>query len=181
MFKQKSLVVAMMFSSVALTACNSNDDDNIGTPSQATPTTIMTTVTVTPSLGKILNGRIALKNAKTGASIAATQTITPSNNGIATFTVPTSSLTDPVLAEVLPTATGIVQYFDEALEDNKTINVPTADIAKPILRAAASVTAPPASRHRRSPKSAAPAARAAAGRHARPVRSHRADPASSRR
>lgn len=141
MFKQKSLVVAMMFSSVALTACNSNDDDNIGTPSQATPTTIMTTVTVTPSLGKILNGRIALKNAKTGASLAPTQTITPSSNGTATFTVPISKLADPVLAEVLPTTSGVVEYADEALEKATKITVSTADIEKPILRAATTATA----------------------------------------
>ncbi|MCB1659603.1 MAG: hypothetical protein KDI39_15400, partial [Pseudomonadales bacterium] len=89
----------------------------------------------------ILNARVALKNAKTGATLAATKTLTPSSNGTATFTVPITQLADPILAEVLPTTAGIVEYFDEALEDNKIINVPVADIAKPILRAAASVTA----------------------------------------
>lgn len=138
MFQQRKIVSAIICSTLVLTACNSNDDDNIGASSKAVATT---TITVTPSLGKILNGRIALKNAKTGASLAPTQTITPSSNGTATFTVPVSKLADPVLAEVLPTTSGIVEYFDEALEENKKITVATADIAKPILRAAASVTA----------------------------------------
>lgn len=141
MFQQKKLVSAIICSTVALTACNSNDDDNIAAPSKAVTPVTTTTITVTPSLGKILNGRISLKNAKTGATLAPTQTITPSNNGSATFTVPVSKIAEPVLAEVLPTTSGIVEYFDEALEQNKTITVPTAEIAKPILRAAASVTA----------------------------------------
>ncbi len=52
-----------------------------------------------------------------------------------------SQIAEPVLAEVLPTTAGVVEYFDEALESNKKITVPTADVAKPILRAAANVTA----------------------------------------
>lgn len=141
MFRLKMLSVAICGSALLLTACNSNDDDNIALPSKAVTPIATTTITVTPSLGKILNGRIALKNAKTGATLAPTQTITPSNNGTATFTVPVSTLADPILAEVLPTTAGKVEYFDEALEQNKTITVAAADIAKPILRAAASVTA----------------------------------------
>ena len=100
MFQQRKIVSAIICSTLALTACNSNDDDN-----QAVATT---TITVTPSLGKILNGRIALKNAKTGASLAPTQTITPSSNGTATFTVPVSKIAEPVLAEVLPTTSGVL-------------------------------------------------------------------------
>lgn len=138
MLQRHPLSLAIVLSSLALVACNSNDDDNVNLPSKAVTTT---TITVTPSLGKILNGRVALKNAKTGAILAPTQTLTPTSNGTAKFTVPVSKLADPVLAEVLPTAAGIVEYFDEALEANKTITVPAADIAKPILRAAVSVTA----------------------------------------
>ncbi|HNL81607.1 MAG TPA: hypothetical protein PKL69_14820, partial [Agitococcus sp.] len=55
--------------------------------------------------------------------------------------MPVSKIAEPVLAEVLPTTSGVVEYFDEALEENKKITVAAADIAKPILRAAASVTA----------------------------------------
>ena len=139
MLKRHSLSLAIMLSSLSLVACNSNDDDNVALPSKAaTPTsTATTTITVTPSLGKILNGRVALKNAKTGAVLAPTQTLTPANNGVASFTVPVAKLAEPVLAEVLPTTAGIVEYFDEALETSKTITVPAADIAEPILRAAA--------------------------------------------
>ena len=135
MFKPKALTIAIVSSALFLTACNSNDDDNVALPNATT------TITVTPSLGKILNARVALKNATTGATIAATKTLTPSDNGTATFTVPIKQLAEPILAEVLPTTAGKVEYFDEALEQNKTITVAAADIAKPILRAAASVTA----------------------------------------
>lgn len=135
MFKPKALTIAIVSSTLLLTACNSNDDDNVALPSATT------TITVTPSLGKILNARVALKNATTGATIAATKTLTPSDNGAAIFTLPIKQLAEPILAEVLPTTAGKVEYFDEALEQNKTITVAATDIAKPILRAAASVTA----------------------------------------
>ncbi|WP_297925381.1 hypothetical protein, partial [uncultured Agitococcus sp.] len=52
-----------LLASLMLAACNSNDDDNA-----AIPAVVQTTqVTVTPSLGKILNAKVVLKNAKTGA------------------------------------------------------------------------------------------------------------------
>jgi hypothetical protein len=138
MLKRHSLSLAIMLTSLSLVACNSNDDDNANLPSKAVTTT---TITVTPSLGKILNGRIALKNATTGATLAATKTLTPSNDGTAKFTIPVSALAAPILAEVLPTVAGVLEYADEALEKTTTINVPVADINKPVLRAAASVTA----------------------------------------
>ena len=62
MLKRHSLSLAIMFSSLSLVACNSNDDDNASLPSKAVTTT---TITVTPSLGKILNAKVSLRNAKT--------------------------------------------------------------------------------------------------------------------
>lgn len=138
MLKRHSLSLAIVLSSLSLVACNSNDDDNVALPSKAVTTT---TITVTPSLGKILNGRVALKNATTGTALAATKTLTPSNDGTAKFTIPVSALASPILAEVLPTVSGVLEYADEALEKATTITVPVADINKPVLRAAASVTA----------------------------------------
>lgn len=137
--KRHPLSVAIIITSLALAACNSNDEDRAVLPSKAT-TVATTTVTVTPSLGKILNGRVALKNAKTGAVLAPTQVLTPAENGTATFTVPVSQLAEPILAEVLPTTAGILEYADEALEKVAKITVPVADASKPLLRAAASVT-----------------------------------------
>jgi len=139
MLKCHPLSAAIIISSLTLAACNSNDEDKVALPSKAT-TIATTTVTVTPSLGKILNGRVSLKNAKTGAVLAPTQVLTPAKNGTATFTVPVSQLAEPVLAEVLPTAAGILEYADEALKKATTITVPVADANKPVLRAATSVT-----------------------------------------
>ena len=139
MLKRHPLSAAIIITSLALAACNSNDEDRVALPSKAT-TVATTTVTVTPSLGKILNGRVSLKNAKTGAVLAPTQVLTPANNGTATFTVPVSQLAAPVLAEVLPTTAGVLEYADEALEKVAKITVPVADANKPVLRAAASVT-----------------------------------------
>lgn len=136
MLKRHPLTLAIALSSLALVACNSNDDDNVALPSKAITTT---TVTVTPSLGKVLNGRVALKNAKTGAILAPIQTLTPTSNGTASFNVPVAKLTEPVLAEVLPTTAGVVEYFDEALNQNKSMT--GLVVATPVLRAAATVTA----------------------------------------
>ncbi|MBL0231845.1 MAG: hypothetical protein IPP76_14140 [Moraxellaceae bacterium] len=51
-----------------LTACNSNNEDNIALPSISsnnTNTTVTTnTITVTPSLGKIFNANVILKMPK---------------------------------------------------------------------------------------------------------------------
>ncbi|MBK8326920.1 MAG: hypothetical protein IPL02_07840 [Moraxellaceae bacterium] len=124
MLKRHSLSLAIMLSSLSLVACNSNDDDNANLPSKAITTT---TITVTPSLGKILNGRVALKNAKTGAVLHQHKPLDA--NGVANFTVPMQALADPILASVIAQIQREVEYFDEALEKNKTITVPTADIA----------------------------------------------------
>jgi len=92
-----------LLASLMLAACNSNDDDNV-----ATPTVVQTTqVTVTPSLGKILNAKVVLKNAKTGAELGIGNT---GNTGIATITATQTS--DPVVAEVQGQAGA--KYFDES-------------------------------------------------------------------
>lgn len=92
-----------LLASLLLAACNNNDDDNA-----ATPTVVQTTqVTVTPSLGKILNAKVTLKNAKTGATLGTGNT---GNTGIATFNATQTS--DPVIAEVQGQAGS--KYFDES-------------------------------------------------------------------
>lgn len=101
-----------LLASLMLAACNSNDDDNA-----AIPAVVQTTqVTVTPSLGKILNAKVTLKNAKTGATLGNGNT---SSTGIATFTATKTS--DPVVVEVqgVDGAQGAT-YFDEA----KNANIP---------------------------------------------------------
>lgn len=101
-----------LLASLMLAACNSNDDDNA-----AIPAVVQTTqVTVTPSLGKILNAKVVLKNAKTGATLGNGNT---GSTGIATFTATKTS--DPVVVEVqgVDGAQGAT-YFDEA----KNANIP---------------------------------------------------------
>lgn len=137
MFQRQPLTIAILATTLGLVACNSNDHDTVN--STSTPTT-MTTITVTPSLGKILSGRVVLRDAQ-GVDLAPPKTLTPADNGTASFMVPVAKLAEPVIAAVLPTVAGQLEYADEALEKATTITVPVADASKPLLRAAASVTA----------------------------------------
>lgn len=116
------LVVAML-----LVGCNSNNDDPIATKSvvKNNPTTLKT-LTVTPSLGKILNAKVTLKNAANNAPLGEKTTGT---TGKATFDVPASVTT--VIAEVQG-GTGVT-YFDEA--KNAMVPMP----ATTVIRAAASL------------------------------------------
>ncbi len=139
MFQRQPLTVAIICATLGLAACNSNDDN--APSSSATSSTPTTTVTVTPSLGKILSGRVVLRDAKTGVDLAPAKTLTPADNGTASFTVPIAKLAEPVIAAVLPTVAGTLEYADEALEKNTTITVPITDINKAVLRAATMVTA----------------------------------------
>ncbi len=86
-----------------ITGCNSNDDDNAA----LTQVPSTTQVTVTPSLGKILNAKVVLRNANTGLEIGSGNT---GNSGIATFNV--TKTTAPVVVEVQGSATA--KYVDES-------------------------------------------------------------------
>ncbi|MBP9217109.1 MAG: hypothetical protein KBF23_08070, partial [Agitococcus sp.] len=112
-----------------LTACNSNNEDNIALPSISsnnTNTTVTTnTITVTPSLGKIFNANVILKNAKTKAILGTANT---GNLGKVNFQI-NKAITD-ILVEV--EGGGVAEYFDEA----KGKQALPANVA---LRAAASV------------------------------------------
>jgi hypothetical protein len=89
-----------------LAGCNSNDDaPAVAAPAVAAPAT--QSLTVTPSLGKILNAKVVARNATTGAEIGKGNT---GNTGIATFNV--TKTADPVVVEVQGD-TG-VKYFDES-------------------------------------------------------------------
>lgn len=90
MLQRHPLSLAIVLSSLALVACNSNDDDNVSLPNKAVTTT---TITVTPSLGKILNAKVSLRNAKTNAEIASAKALDA--NGVASFVVPNASLVEP--------------------------------------------------------------------------------------
>lgn len=95
-----------LLAAAILVGCNSNDDDNAAL--KQVPSTAQ--VTITPSLGKILNAKVVLKNAKTGATLGTGNT---GNTGIATFNATKTS--DPVIAEVQG-QTGS-KYFDESKKD----------------------------------------------------------------
>jgi hypothetical protein len=87
-----------------LAGCNSNDDN--GTAAVAPAAT--QSVTITPSLGKILNAKVVARNATTGAVLG--DGGNTGNSGIATFNIPTT--TAPVVFEVQGAAG--VKYFDES-------------------------------------------------------------------
>ncbi|MCP5174097.1 MAG: hypothetical protein H6996_03205 [Moraxellaceae bacterium] len=100
---QKGIILGgglTLLAALVMTGCEINDDVN-PVPGSTT------TVTVTPSLGKILNAKVVLKNAKTGKELGSGGT---GNTGIATFTAQKTS--DPVVVEVMGQAGA--KYFDES-------------------------------------------------------------------
>ena len=123
------LVAASMF---GLTACNDNNSSNSNTTNASSKS-----ITVSPSLGKISVGRVVLKNAITRKAISDIKTI--GADGTVTFSISNTDLADPIIAEVLPDASGKLVYADEAVTDKLvTIN---ADANTPVMRAATTITA----------------------------------------
>lgn len=95
-----------------LVGCEINEDKIAATSNNnsntAPPASISTnTLTITPSLGKILNAKVTLKNAKTKAVLGTANT---GNLGKVNFQVP-KDIKD-VLIEV--SGGGVAKYFDEA-------------------------------------------------------------------
>ena len=105
---------AAVLTAALLAGCNSNGDD--GSVPAVGPTT--TTLTVTPSLGRISNGRVVLRNAATGNQIG-----TPRNLAGGSASFPDVPLGIPVIAEVqpLPGASNIT-YFDEGAGVDRQIS-----------------------------------------------------------
>jgi len=103
---QKHIILGTSLTLLAalITGCNSNDDDDNAALTQVPSTT---QVTITPSLGKILNAKVVLRNANTGLEIGSGNT---GNSGIATFNV--TKTTAPVVVEVQGSATA--KYVDES-------------------------------------------------------------------
>jgi hypothetical protein len=119
-----TLSIAML-----LVACNGNDHDApASTTTVPTNTTTLKTLTITPSLGKILKAKVVLKNAANNAPIGEQNTGTV---GKVTFTIPSTVST--VIAEVQ--GGNGAQYFDEAT--GKMVDLPAGSV----LRAATTVVA----------------------------------------
>ncbi len=91
-----------------LVGCNGNDDDG----ATATPAAVTTQLTITPSLGKILNAKVIARNATTGKELGSG--ITDPTTGIAKFTA--EKTTSPVVIEVQGTSSAM--YYDEAANAN---------------------------------------------------------------
>lgn len=136
-FSPKLLACLVAGSMLSLTACNDNNNASNTPAKPVEPTT--REVTVSPSLGQVLKGRVVLKNALTKQNIVAIKNI--GSNGKVTFSVDISKLSQPIIAEVLPTADGKFEYADEAIPGKAvSLDIASADINKAILRAAASVS-----------------------------------------
>lgn len=137
-FTPKLLACLVAGSMLSLTACNDSNNSSDNKPVKpAEPTT--REVTVSPSLGKILKGRVVLKNALSKQPIVDIKNI--GSNGKVTFRVDISKLSQPIIAEVLPTADGKFEYADESIPGKAvSLDIAAADINKAILRAAASVS-----------------------------------------
>jgi len=109
-----------------LVACNSNDHDN-PQPTNSNAVTLKT-LTISPSLGKILKAKVVLKNATNNAPIGEQNT---GSTGKVTFTIPSSVST--VIAEVQ--GGNGAQYFDEAT--GQMVDLPAGSM----LRAATTIVA----------------------------------------
>lgn len=127
-----NLLSACIIASLFLTACHHSDNED-NTPPQVSQKSI----TVTPSLGQITQGRVILKDALTGQAIVDIQNI--GADGTVTFKVDSNKLKNPIIAEVLPSVEGKLIYADEAITDQLvTLSAPANT---PILRAATTITA----------------------------------------
>ncbi|MDO8329173.1 MAG: hypothetical protein Q7T36_01715 [Fluviicoccus sp.] len=107
-----ALTLAILAATLGLTACNSNDDDG-SLPGAAVA---MKSVTIVPSLGKISNGRVVLRNARNPADRRGTlgDSLPIRADGSVTFQVPAT--VPELLAELEPT--NQTTYFDEGVADN---------------------------------------------------------------
>lgn len=103
----------------------------------STPTATARTLTVTPSLGRINNARVVLRNAANRSAAPLGQQAL--SGGQAVFRVPAS--VSSVVVEVLPEAAGDVTYFDEALGRDVQVPITPANRDVPLLRAAAGLSA----------------------------------------
>jgi len=118
-------VLTTLSMAMLLVACNGNDHDNaVAKSNNAT----LKTLTISPSLGKILKAKVVLRNAVNSAVLGEQNT---SSLGKVTFTIPSTVST--VIAEVQ--GGNGAQYFDEAT--GQMVDLP----AGTVLRAATTVVA----------------------------------------
>lgn len=107
-FIRPQYALSSLCAALLLVGCEINEDKIASSSNNNSNTTISTnTMTVTPSLGKILNAKVTLKNAKTKAILGTANT---GNLGKVSFQVP-KDIKD-VLIEV--SGGGVAKYFDEA-------------------------------------------------------------------
>jgi len=104
--RPRTLALGIITASLGLTGCNTNDEDGIVSLPGATRT-----VTIVPSLGKISNARVVLRNAANRSQKLGDKPL--SGDGSVSFTIPTNVPT--VIAELVPT--NATRYFDEAVPD----------------------------------------------------------------
>lgn len=109
-----------------LAGCNENDHDYLMSEQNKKSTVA---IMITPSLGKIIEAKIVLRDAITGLAVAP---VTNIENGTAHFVIEGSKINHPLLAELLPNSSGNLTYFDEATNQIETISTLTNT---PILRA----------------------------------------------
>lgn len=104
------LTMSIIVASLGLTACNSNDHDTAATAT-------FKTLTVAPSLGRIANARVILRDAVSHQAIGDAPL---SASGSATFNVPAN--VSAVIAEVAPLIGGAAPtYFDEGTGSNQPL------------------------------------------------------------
>ena len=121
---------AAVLTAALLAGCNSNGDD--GAVPAAGPTT--TTLTITPSLGKINKARVVLRNPKTGAAVGTPETdVIGSGGSIKIKNIPLNQA-GPLIVEVqgVDGAQGAT-YFDESA--NADVNFPASKKIRAVIPA----------------------------------------------
>jgi hypothetical protein len=103
-----AMPLAIMAVSLSLVACNGNDDD-----ATANLTTATKTITVTPSLGRVSNARVVLRNPSNPAQEYGRANLNA--QGSAQINIPAT--VSAVVAELQPLAGAT--YFDEAIADDQ--------------------------------------------------------------
>jgi hypothetical protein len=138
----KKLTIPLLLSCIlGLTACGggsggTNNGDKEGGDTNPAEIDSNKEIILSPSLGKIIEGRAVLKNALTGRAITDIQNIDA--DGTVTFKLDSNKLKDPIIAEILPSTAGKLIYADEAITDKLVTIDAAANTA--ILRAATTIT-----------------------------------------
>ena len=125
MFNSYYFILSLLL--LVLSGCNENDQDySISEINKKS----LVEIIITPSLGKIIEAKVVLRDAITGLEVTPAKNI---ENGVVHFFIDESKINHLLLAELLPNSSGNLTYYDGATNQIATISFLTNI---PVLRAA---------------------------------------------